>query len=304
MFSFDPNPEWTTFYASGPEILAYIKRTVKKWDLDRDLQLKTEVVGPWWKEDLGMWKVTVECAGELRSEYCHVLIASQGVFVLFETLPTGPSGYTTNKNWQYRHESWPDIQGLRDFKGHLTHSASWDDCYDCSNKTLAVIGNSASGIQIVPEMAKVPGTEVRNFIRGPAWVYNRASLSGTGDPSFTYSEEEKEHFRNREHHLQYRKGILDRTETAFSIFTKGPNNEEAMRLAAAQMPEKLKYNKELCEKLIPTWELGCHRITTGPGYLESFLRPNCHLTNSPITQISENAVHTADGKVYECDVST
>lgn len=197
-------------------------------------------MGAWWKEDLGMWKVTVECHGELRSEYCHVLISSQGVLVSVKTLLMGTSGYTTNENRQYNHESWPDIQGLRDFKGHLTHSASWDHCYDYSNKTIAVIGNGASGIQIVPAMAKLPGTEVQNFIRGPAWVYNRASPSKrTRDHNFTYSEKEKEHFRNPEYHLQYRKGILDRTEKAFCMFRKGPNNEEAMGLAAAQMAEKL-----------------------------------------------------------------
>lgn len=80
-FPFDPNPEWTRFYASGAEILAYFKRTVKKWNLDRDLQLNTKVVSSIWQEDLGMWKVTVEKGGVQRDEFCHVLISGQGVLV-------------------------------------------------------------------------------------------------------------------------------------------------------------------------------------------------------------------------------
>ena len=84
---------------------------------------------------------------------------------------------------------------------------------------------------------------------------------------------------------------------------KGANNEHGMKLAAEQMANKLNNDPVLCEKLIPKWELGCRRITPGPGYLESFLKPNCHLTDNPITKITENAVHTADGKAYECDVS-
>lgn len=68
------------------------------------------------------------------------------------------------------------------------------------------------------------------------------------------------------------------------------------------MAEKLNYDPELCEKLIPKWEVGCRRVTPGPGYLEAFSRPNCNLSNSPITKITENAVHTEDGKVFECDV--
>lgn len=80
-FPFDPNPEWERFYASGADILAYMKKTVKKWNLDRDLHLNTRVVGAYWQEDLGQWKVTLEKAGVQRDEYCHVLISAQGVLV-------------------------------------------------------------------------------------------------------------------------------------------------------------------------------------------------------------------------------
>lgn len=87
-FPFDPNPDWERFYASGADILAYIKATVKKWNLDRDLYLNTRVVGARWLEDQGQWRVTVEHEGKQRDEYCHVLISAQGVLV---------------------HENWPPI---------------------------------------------------------------------------------------------------------------------------------------------------------------------------------------------------
>ena len=77
-----------------------------------------------------------------------------------------------------------------------------------------------------------------------------------------------------------------------------------MSFAAEQMAAKLGHDPELCEKLIPSWEVGCRRITPGPGYLEAFTKSNCHLTNSQITEISDDAVHTADGKVYRVDVGT
>ncbi|KAF4555237.1 Flavin-binding monooxygenase-like protein 6 [Elsinoe fawcettii] len=285
-FPFDPNPDWERFYASGGDILAYIKHTVQKWSLDQDLHLNTRVIGAHWQQHLGQWKVTVEHNGKQWDEFCNVLISAQGVLV---------------------HEAWPKVPGLKTFKGHVTHSADWDHNYDYANKRIAVIGNGSSGIQIVPEMAKLPGTDVMNFVRGPAWVYYRAPPSkhlgrDDPDPNPRYTDEEREAFRDPEHHLKHRKQIISKTNKSFYIFMRGKNNEEGMRFAAAQMAEKLNHDPELCEKLIPKWELGCRRITPGPGYLESFLRPNCHLTNSPITSISETGVHTADGKFYECDV--
>jgi hypothetical protein len=82
-FPFDPNPEWTRFYASGAEILEYSKKTVQKWNLDRDLQLNTKVVGAQWHETEGMWEVELENTRteERRTEWCHVLISGQGVLV-------------------------------------------------------------------------------------------------------------------------------------------------------------------------------------------------------------------------------
>lgn len=72
--------------------------------------------------------------------------------------------------------------------------------------------------------------------------------------------------------------------------------------ARKQMSEKLKNDPELCEKLIPKWELGCRRVTPGAGYLESFLRDNVTLTQSSITKITETGVYTEDGKFHEVDV--
>ena len=68
------------------------------------------------------------------------------------------------------------------------------------------------------------------------------------------------------------------------------------------MTSKLENNSELCDLLIPKWELGCRRITPGEGYLESFLRDNVELTQSPITRIDADSILTADGKTYKVDV--
>ncbi|KAM3419577.1 hypothetical protein BST61_g2916 [Cercospora zeina] len=287
-FPFDPNPEWTRFYASGAEILEYFKTTVRKWNLDRDLHLCTKVVGAKWHEAEGMWCVEVENTKTLvrREQWCHVLISGQGVLV---------------------HENWPDINGFDKFKGHIAHSAGWDHSYDYSNKRIAVIGNGSSGIQIVPQMAKLSGTTVKNFIRSGAWVYYRAPPSqhmgrAVEDPNPAYTDAEKESFRDPAKHQAYRKGIVSRTNKSFCIFQRGENNRKGMEAAAAQMSQKLGHDKRLCEMLIPKWELGCRRITPGPGYLESFLRDNCDCTNSPIVEITENGVRTQDGETFECDV--
>lgn len=71
-------------------------------------------------------------------------------------------------------------------------------------------------------MAKLPGTTVRNFIRGPAWVYYRVPPSKhlgreTDDTNPAYLEEEKERFRDPVQHREYRKGMIHRVNKAFRL---------------------------------------------------------------------------------------
>lgn len=89
---------------------------------------------------------------------------------------------TSNSNWK-----WPDVEGLRDFEGNLVHTASWPEEFDLTNKTVAVIGNGASGIQLLPAIrpGELPAHDSRggslltmdidvkklyHIVRTPTWI--------------------------------------------------------------------------------------------------------------------------------------
>lgn len=59
------------------------------------------------------------------------------------------AGGILNK-WQ-----WPKIDGLKDFKGPLLHSARGDDKVELKGKTVAIIGSGSSSIQIVPKIQPI-----------------------------------------------------------------------------------------------------------------------------------------------------
>ena len=241
-FPFDPNPNWSHFYSEGKEILEYIQATVKKWDLDKHVLYETKVTSTTWKEEHSQWELDLEHQGQPRTEYADVLISARGFL----------------STWH-----WPKITGLNDFKGHKVHSAGWDHSYDYSHKRIGVIGNGSSGIQILPSMAELPGTTVTSFQRGPTWVFSRmtpAQLVGSDDPSYNpaYREEDKEKFHDPEELKKYRKVVQGGINKAFRMFVKdSETNRNSTEFAVKQMSEKLNHDPELCEKLIPKWELGC-----------------------------------------------
>ena len=200
-FPFDPNPDWSHFYSRGPEILEYFQKTVKKWNLTRNVHFGHWVRGAYWQEDKAQWKLIIEHNGEAREEYADIFISARGFL----------------STWH-----WPAIEGLHTFKGHKVHSAGWDHSYDYSNKRIGIIGNGSSGIQILPEMGKLPGTQVTSFQRGPTWVFSRhtpAKLVGSDDPSFNpeYRDVDKERFRDPAELKRYRKLVQGNINAAFKL---------------------------------------------------------------------------------------
>ncbi len=55
-----------------------MKKTVKEWDLDRDVQFNTRVVGAYWQEDQGRWKIMVDHGGIIFEDFADIFISAQG----------------------------------------------------------------------------------------------------------------------------------------------------------------------------------------------------------------------------------
>src|SRR5204862_384204 len=64
---------------------------------------------------------------------------------------------------------FPAIPGLDDFPGPVVHTARWPDDLEIAGKQIAVIGNGASSMQLVPAIAEEAGS-VTVFQRSPQWA--------------------------------------------------------------------------------------------------------------------------------------
>lgn len=144
-----------------------MKRVCDKWNLRRDVKFNTRVSGLEWQVKEGKWKITLKEKGAEREEMADIVISAQGFlkFVHHPLLVSPSQTKLSPSSWK-----WPNIDGIHDFKGHKVHSANWDHSFDYSNKRIAIIGNGSSGIQILPQMAKLPGTQITSFQRGPTWI--------------------------------------------------------------------------------------------------------------------------------------
>lgn len=215
-FTWDPNPDWSHFFAHGPEIQKYFENFAKRHGSERYMKLNTKVVEARWDEEQGIWKLSVRCTeqtriipltrssvledqitGDRRDDWAHCLVNGTGIL----------------NNWR-----WPDIDGLHDFKGPKMHSACWDHGVELDNKVIGVIGTGSTSVQIVPQLQKI-AKEVQVYMRSPTWIsppFGAGALTSVkkgqdedpGQRQYEFSEEDKRKFReDPDFHLKFRKGI-------------------------------------------------------------------------------------------------
>lgn len=147
-----------------------MQKTAEKWNLKRDIQFNSRVNSLDWQEEVGKWKVKVRKNGqEEREELFDVVVSAQG-FLRYHLLSCSIVVQSPQTDFLHSQWKWPTIPGIHDFKGHKAHSAEWDHDYDYRNKRIAVIGNGSSGIQILPQLAKLNGTQLVSFQRGPTYI--------------------------------------------------------------------------------------------------------------------------------------
>lgn len=273
-FSFETNPEYTQYFADGAEIQAYVERITRKYDLDRHVQLDSRVVESVWDDERSVWNIKVQRAdGTVVSDCCDVLINGSGIL---------------NK-WK-----WPDVKGLHEFQGPLLHSANWDHSVDLENKTMLLIGNGSSAIQILPEIQK-KAKHVYNVIRNPTWIQPRSGID-LRDENRRYSPEDIEYYRRHPEEIEkFQKTVLDDFDHfTYCMLRMGPGQKDIQEEYTQVMKERLHNKPELVERFVPKYNTGCRRLTPGFGYLEALQKPNVEPLFTSIKEINSTGVVVSD----------
>ncbi|KAH6663263.1 hypothetical protein F5X68DRAFT_266033 [Plectosphaerella plurivora] len=277
-WSFEPKLDWSSVYPPVEEVYEYFEGFARKYNLHQYLRLRHQVVGARWDHATGGYDVEVRSHEEdiTLSDRCDVLVNAAGIL----------------NNWK-----WPSIPGLGDFKGTLLHTANWDPNVSLEGKHVGIIGNGASGIQLLPAI-RDRCQRVTLFIREPAWVSPSQGLK-----QHRFSIEERREFAETPGALlAYRKKIESGLNSQFGIFLRGsPVNRDTQAYMERQMREKM--NDATLEKaLIPRWSLGCRRLTPGVDYLESLKQPNVDVVIGSISAVTERGCVGEDGREHPVDV--
>jgi len=157
-----------------------------------------------------------------------------------------------------------------------------------------VIGNAASAIQFIPQIApKVEHLDV--FQRSANWMVPRNDRA--------YSEAEKARFARFPLWAKlYRSLLWLQLETNFPTFLGSRFSAGLMRKAAEQYLNGTIADPKLRAALTPDYPIGGKRILISDDYYQALTRDNVELVTSGIDQVTEGGVVTRDGSLHALDV--
>jgi 4-hydroxyacetophenone monooxygenase len=286
-FAFEPNHDWSHFFAKRDELWQYFERVADKYELRKHIRFGTEVVDARYDEANANWRITAQDADGTRQEFpARVLVSAVGVL---------------------NRPKLPDIAGLQSFAGPAFHTAQWDKDFDWRGKRVAMIGTGASGHQVGPTIA--PDVErLTIFQRSPHWV--------VPNPNYHegVSDGKKWALANIPFYLRWYRfqlfwGFADGLHDALKVDPEWPDpkrslnalNEKHRRFMEKHMRSELRDRPDLLAKVIPDYPAYGKRILIDNHWFKMLKRQNVDLVTDGIDAIVPEGVRTKDGKVWPAD---
>ena len=280
--TFAPKKDWSDQFASGEEIKNYWQSVARRYDVYRHAKFHHRVAAATWNAEKGKWRLDASNleTGSASSDEFDVVLTCNGRF----------------NDWRL-----PQYPGISEYQGLLRHTSNWDPSFNPEGKRVAVIGNGASGIQVVANLQKVVG-RLDHYARNKTWI--AASWAGddrTLEPQ-PIPEEQQKSFADPATYLAFRKQMEDKYWRRFEAFLRGTEENTKLKATFTDiMRKRLVKKPELLEHIIPDFSPNCRRLTPGPGYLEAITEDNVDFIQTPIKRFTAKGIQTMDGVHREVD---
>jgi cation diffusion facilitator CzcD-associated flavoprotein CzcO len=268
-FSFLPRPDWSSFFASGPEIHGYLQDAVRSEGLEKHLRLGSEVIEMRWLADERRWRVRTGSHDFL----CRTLIVAAG---------------------RLSDARMPALPGLDTFTGRIMHSSAWDDTVELRGKRVGVVGTGASAAQLIPKLAQTASSVV---------VFQRSAPYVVPRPDRAYTVEEQAGFAaDPSAQRALRDDLFWGAETAFAERMRVPGYIDRLRDRALGHLHAQLADSALRSAATPDYEIGCKRVIISNDYYPALASPTVSLEPSALHSVSESTATSVDGHVFDLDV--
>jgi 4-hydroxyacetophenone monooxygenase len=285
-YSFAPG-DWPRWYGTREHIQDYLESVAAQYDVPSRVEFSTTAERAEWDADSRAWRVEV-CRADGHREVltARLLVSAVGAF----NTPMTPA-----------------IPGRDVFEGPAFHTARWPAEVDLADKRVAVVGNGASAMQVVPAIA-ADVARLFVFQREPHWI--------APFPRFKQPAPEPVRALMQAVPLyaawyRARLGWIF-NDKLFPVLRKDPDwphperstnaQSEALRgLLTRYIKSELGGRTDLLSSLIPSYPPLGKRLLLDNGWYRTLCRGNVELVADRVTELRPHSVVTSSGREIEVD---
>jgi 4-hydroxyacetophenone monooxygenase len=288
-YSFEPNNEWTEFFARQPELQCYFESCIAKYGIRDKIRFETEVVAATYDDSRHRWSVRVRGNdGREEALAANAVISAVG---------------------QLNRPKLPNIPGIESFRGPWMHSAQWKNDVNVTGKRVAVIGTGASAFQIVPTIAE-QARQLYVFQRSAPWMFPNPNYHAKVGPGVKWALEHLPYYGRWYRFLLFWPGCDGGLE-AMRIDPEWPHPDrstnamnDATREAFTQyLKDQVGDDPELLAKVIPDYVcLGKRTLQDNGSWLAALKRDDVGLVTDRIARIEADGVVCESGAHYPVDI--
>jgi 4-hydroxyacetophenone monooxygenase len=288
-YSFEPNHDWSQFFAEQKELLAYFEQCTATYGIRDHIRFRSEVVSARYDEPSHRWHVHVRSTdGTDETLTANVVISAVG---------------------QLNRPRIPDFKGLDSFRGAAFHSAEWQHDQRLDGQRVASIGSGASALQLVPEVAK-RAERLFVFQRSPAWMFPNPAYHREVSDGMKWLLKHVPYYGRWYRFLLFWPGS-DGLLPSLVIDPEWPHpdrsinelNETMRTFFTDYLKSQVGDDPELLAKVVPTYPpFGKRMLQDNGSWLGALKRDNVELVTDDIAEITSDGIVTTDGTRYPVDV--
>jgi 4-hydroxyacetophenone monooxygenase len=285
-FSFAPH-DWTRYFASQGEILSYLRKVADNFGLRKNVRFGTEVTAATYDESTQTWSVDSLGPEGKRTFEANIVISAVGAF---------------NK------PKIPHVSGMDSFSGPNFHTAAWPEDIDLTGKRVAVVGNGASAMQVVPAIVDQVASLVV-FQHSPQWAgaFEKFKQPVPDAVRFLLAEVPLYYswyrtrlawiFNDRLYESLQRDPEWPHPERSLNVI-----NEAHRRNLTQYIEEEVGERTDLLDKLVPTYPPFGKRMLLDNGWFRSVAKSHVTVDTDRVQELREHSIVTTSGTEYEVDV--
>jgi 4-hydroxyacetophenone monooxygenase len=276
------------FFPLQGEVEGYFQRVAKETSVQDEIKFGTECVTTRYDEATCTWQSLLRRPdGSEETVVTNAVVSAVG-------------GFTTPK--------WPEIPGLREFDGPVVHTSQWDPGVELEGKRVAVVGNGASAMQLVPAIADTVASLT---------IFQRSRQWAAPFPKFRKPVPEAVRFLLREvPHYQwlYRlrlSWIFD--SQVHEALQKDPEwehpersinatNEGHREVFTRYIKDQLSDRPDLIDKVTPSFPPFGKRMLLDNGWYKALKKPHVTLVDEGVASVDGKRVRGVSGEEHEVDV--